>query len=871
MRKILTMCALLLVSAASWAQSTLLGEMSKLEKQYGVHFVYDASLNLNVPARQESTSLEDALSQLFSANGIRYEIKGQYVVLKKTRRFTVSGTITDDSTGETLIGAGVFCGDMGVVTNSYGFYSLTLPEGKVRLSVSYVGYAPRTLNLQLDKDLSLDVALTPDATITAAEITGWKEAGIGAVGLGAQEIPRAVILRAPMLFGEADVMKSLQMLPGVQSGSSGSSGINVRGGGPDENLILLDGIPLYNGEHLLGLFSVFAPESVKKVTLYKSSFPARFGGRTASVVDVRMNDGNAEKLRGSFTIGMLTEKAHLEGPLGKKTTFSLTGRVMHTGLVELIGRPLGLNANYLFYDVHAKLSHKIGPKDKLVANFYHGRDHFRIGEAHYSLHHYYDENYAAYDRYVDNLSHLGMDWGNTVAGLRWNHVFNGRLFANTSLSWTGFRSNLLTENEEKVTGEERNTYDRGAFNYFSNISDLTLQTNFEYTPAPSHAVKFGASVTRHVFIPSGLTLSEKEIENDVVVLDTTVTHFNGRQMPGMEASAYLEDEISISRKLTINPGLHVALFSSMGKTYTSLQPRFSARWDASESVVLKAGYSRMAQYVHLLPFARVNLPTDIWVPITDKIAPQTADQWSIGLYYAGLPGWSFSAEAYYKDLQNVLERKDARLAFVGADQWENDVTVGIGRAYGVELMAEKTAGRLTGWASYTLSKSERCTPDGSVNNGNWFPFVNDRRHKISIYANYSLNERIDFSASWLFASGNRMTIPTRRTLVLVEDEVYQEFYYPSRNNWTAPPTHRLDVSVNFRKKKTRGERIWSIGVYNLYAARNPDFLMARSNYKHTTSEGIEYLDYDNIPEGRVFVEKRSALVFIPSFSYTRSF
>lgn len=872
MRKAAVIFALLFVSAASWAQSTVKDGMARLEKQYGVRFVYDASLNLGTPAgSEEASSLTEALSRLFGTGEIQYELKGNYVILKKARRFTVSGTITDASTGETLIGAGVFYGDKGVVTNNYGFYSLTLPEGKIRLSFSYVGYAPRTEILSLDKDLSLDMALTPDATITAAEVTGWKEAGIGAVGLGAQEIPQAVIQRAPMLFGEADVLKSLQLLPGVQAGYSGSSGINIRGGGPDENLLLLDGIPIYNGEHLLGLFSVFAPESVKKVTLYKSSFPARFGGRTASVVDVRMNDGNAEGLHGGFTVGLLTDKAHLEGPIGGKTTFSLTGRVLHTGLVELIGRPMGLPANYFFYDVHAKVSHKLSPKDILTASFYHGRDRFRQGEGRYNVYRYYDENYAPYDRYVDDLRTYRMDWGNTVVGLRWNHVFNGRLFSNTTLSWTGFRSGMQTGNGDKIRDYEQSSYKESDFRYFSNISDFSLQTNFEYTPSPSHAVKFGAALTRHVFVPDGQTLSEKEMANEVVVRDTVLSHYSGTYMPGLEASAYVEDEIALGSRVTVNPGLHVALFSTMGKTYTSLQPRFSARWDVSDAVALKAGYSQMAQYVHLLPFTRISLPTDVWVPITDKIAPQTADQWSLGLYYTGLPGWDFSAEAYYKDLQNIVERKSDRLAFVGADQWENTIVMGVGRAYGIEWLVEKTTGRLTGWLSYTLSRSERRTPDGTIDNGAWFPFSNDRRHKISLYAAYALNDRIDFCASWQFASGNRMTIPTRHTIVMGENGPQERLYIPSRNNWTAPPSHRLDVSVNFRKKKPRGERVWSIGFYNLYGARNPDYLVALTNNKHRTNDGVDYLDYDQIPEGRIYLNKVTALVFLPSFSYTRSF
>ena len=875
MKRVMLTAVLLLASAALWAQTTLKNGMAALEEKYGVRFVYDASLPLE--GRVESvtgTDLEECLEQLFAGRDIRYEIKGNHVVLRKVRKVTLSGYVTDATTGETLIGAGVFSGNIGAVTNSYGFYSLTVPEGDIELSVSYIGYGRKTQKLRLEKDWTQDVALIPDARIRAAEVTGWKDTGIGATSLGALEIPQSVIRRAPMLLGEADVLKSLQLLPGVQSGSSGSSGLYVRGGGPDENLILMDGIPMYNGEHLLGLFSVFAPDAVKKVTLYKSSFPARYGGRTSSIVDVRMNDGNAEGIHGSVTVGLLTEKAHVEGPIGPNTTFSLTGRVLHSGLVELVGRPLGLPANYFFYDVHAKVSHSFGPRDRVFADYYRGKDYFRTDSQEYVFDHHYDDNYAAYDRYTDTRSQFRLRWGNTVAGLRWNHVFGGRLFSNTTLSWSGYRSSMLTMGEENVDDDGYRTLTRNEFQYFTTIGDATLRTDFEFTPSPAQTIRFGAGVTRHVFIPDGMSLSLREEAGGKMVRDTLLHRSAGTYMPGWEASAYLEDEISLGR-VSLNPGLHFALFSASGKNYPSFQPRLSARWAVTDSWTLKAGYSRMAQYVHRLPFARVNLPTDIWVPVTDRIPPQESDQWSTGVYYTGIPGWSLSAEVYYKDLRNILEFRNNRLVFSGADQWEKTIATGIGRAYGAEWLVEKTAGNLTGWLSYTLSRSERRIPDGSINDGRWFPYVNDRRHKISVYGDYTLNDRIDFSATWQFASGDRMTLPTRHSFTMGEDGLQEQLYIPSRNNWTVPPTHRLDVSVNFRKKKARGERVWNVGVYNVYAARNPDFMIYNENrrWTRTLPDGTTQssLDQEEIPEGRIYAIKRSVFSVLPSVSYTRTF
>ena len=871
MKRVIMTAVLLLVGAALWAQTTLKSGMAALEKKYGVRFVYEASLPLNGRVETpDGTTLEECLEQLFAGSEIRYEIKGKYVVLRKVRKVTISGHVMDASSGETLIGAGVFSGNIGTVTNSYGFYSLTVPEGDIDLTVSYIGFSQKQLRLRMEKDRTQDFSLVPDARIRAAEVTGWKETGIGATGLGALEIPQSVIKRAPMILGEADVLKSLQLLPGVQTGSSGSSGMYVRGGGPDENLLLLDGIPVYNGEHLLGLFSVFSPDAVKKVTLYKSSFPARYGGRTSSIVDVRMNDGNTEGIHGSFTIGLLTEKAHLEGPIGKKSTFSLTGRVLHTGLVELIGRPLGLSANYFFYDVHAKVSHRLGDRDRLFVDFYRGTDSFRNDSHEYRYGRYYDTNYAPYEKYIDEMSQFRIRWGNTVAGLRWNHVFGGQLFSNTTLSWSSYKSNLKAVGEENVDDDGFHTLSQSDFQFFATIGDATLRTDFEYTPSPSQTVRFGAGVTRHVFIPDGMSLSFRDEEEGKVVRDTLMHRSDGTYMPGWEASVYVEDEITLG-SLSLNPGVHFDLFAASGKTYPSFQPRLSARWAVTDSWTLKAGYSRMAQYVHRLPFARVSLPVDTWVPVTDKIPPQESDQWSTGVYYTGVPGWSMSMELYYKDLRNVLEFRNNRLVFSGADQWEQTVATGIGRAYGAEWLVEKTTGSLTGWLSYTLSKSERRVPDGTVNNGQWFPYVNDRRHKISFYADYVLSERIDFSATWQFATGDRMSVPTHHSFTIGEDGLHDQLYIPSRNNWTVPSTHRLDVSVNFRKKLARGERVWNVGIYNLYAARNPDFMSYGENRYLGVRDDEPQYDYNQIPEGKIYVLKSSVFSVLPSVSYTRTF
>jgi len=578
--------------------------------------------------------------------------------------------------------------------------------------------------------------------------------------------------------------------------------------------------------------------------------------------NIRETDAIIHVLR-CFEDGNIT---HVEGPIGENTTFSLTGRVLHTGLVELVGRPLGLPANYFFYDVHAKVSHRFGPRDRVFADFYRGKDYFRTDGQEYAFDHYYDENYAAYDRYTDTRKQFRLRWGNTVAGLRWNHVFGGRLFSNTTLSWSSYRSNMLAGQEERVDDDGYRTLTRNEFQYFSTIGDATLRTDFEFTPSPAQTIRFGAGVTRHVFIPDGMSLSIREEAEGKVLRDTLLQRSEGTYMPGWEASAYLEDEISLGR-VSFNPGLHFALFSASGKTYPSIQPRLSARWAVTDAWTLKAGYSRMAQYVHRLPFARVSLPTDIWVPVTDRIPPQESDQWSMGVYYTGIPGWSLSAEAYYKDLRNILEFRNNRLVFSGADQWENTIASGIGRSH-QDVRAHlfiPDGPRLAGLRLHIVHK------DLIVN-----PF---EIHKPLLGATHEQQRRnqllLDFSATWQFATGDRMTLPTRHSFAMGENGLQEQLYIPSRNNWTVPPTHRLDVSVNFRKKKARGERVWNVGIYNLYAARNPDFMYYDENrrWTRTLPDGTTQssLDQEEIPEGRIYAIKRSVFSVLPSVSYTRTF
>lgn len=795
------------------------------------------------------------LSPAFSTN-MAAQVRGASV--------TVSGHITDKASGETLIGAGAMASigseKAGAATNTYGFYTLTLPaRGKATIRYSYIGYEETVMVLDLRRDTTVNIALTANSRIDESLVTARRESGIMATKMSAIEIPMTMIKNTPTLFGEADVLKTIQLMPGVQSGAEGFSGIYVRGGGPDENLLLLDGISLYNAEHMLGLFSIFQPEAVKKVTLYKGSFPARYGGRTSSIIDVRTNDGNLEELHGTVGIGIISDKLHLEGPVKKgKTAFSISGRGMHTFLYEGIFRAMKVPANYYFYDLNAKLTHRFSDRDKVFLNVYNGRDIFYYKDT-------YDigtGNHSQSTFSTDDKTRI--NWGNTLSALRWNHVFGGKLFSNTTLAFTDYSMVMGYKTVETNNNSEKPTKYHYKFDYKSGLQDITGKIDFDYTPVQGHDVKFGGEYVHHTYIPETFTTIEHEKTGGKVTVDTTYTNKADKNKTGNELSAYIEDDFTIRNMLTLNPGLHMSVFLTGGKTYWAPEPRMSAKLDFGKGFSFKAAYSRMSQYVHLLSSAQITLPLDLWVPITKNIKPVTTDQYSSGLYFDGLKGWEFSLEAYWKDMRNVLEYKEGVSFLANSSSWEENVVMGNGRACGVELLVQKTMGKTTGWLGYTLSKSERIFPDGSVNKGEWFPYRYDRRHNVSLVVNQQIGKNVDLSATWQFATGGTTTIPEREIVVEQPDGTFvQVDYTPYRNNYRLPPSHRLNLGINWHKQKPRGESIWNFGVYNAYNRMNPNFVFYQSDNVMSAGTAL-YIRKEKL-------KSLTVLPIIPSIGYTRKF
>ncbi len=769
------------------------------------------------------------LSALMLTSVFTYEMSAQNQRIK----VTVSGHITDKASGETLIGAGVLTEGAGAATNNYGFYTLTIPQGRhLTLRYSYVGYDDATVTLDLLRDTTINVALKANTEIKEAVASAQRESGIMATKMSAIEIPMNMIKNTPVLFGEADVLKTIQLMPGVQSGAEGFSGIYVRGGGPDENLLLLDGISLYNAEHMLGLFSIFQPEAVKKVTLYKGSFPARYGGRTSSIIDVRT-------------------------PIAKgRTAYSISARGMHTFLFDGILRAAKVPANYYFFDMNGKLTHRFSDRDRLFLNAYYGRDIFHfMDEDEYEIAGGSNE----YRRY-DDKTHIR--WGNLLTSVRWNHVFNGRLFSNATVAFTDYRMRMGYTTSEK--SQDTEYFYKYKFDYGSGIRDLTAKIDFDYTPAPRHIIKFGGEYVNHAYIPETYTTVEKENDKGQMVTDTTYTNKKEKNRLGHEMSFYIEDDFTVGGWLTLNPGVHLAMFLTSGRTYWSPEPRMSAKVDFGKGVSVKAAYSRMAQYVHLLSSAQITLPIDLWVPITRNIKPVTADQYSLGLYYNGLPGWEFSVEGYWKDMHNVLEYKDGVSFMASSQSWEDNVVMGDGRAYGVEVFIQKTIGKTTGWLGYTLAKSDRVFSNGLINNGERYPYRYDRRHNISLVVNQRLGKKWDLSAVWTFATGGTTTIPERESIVMLPDGTFTQIdYAPHRNNYRLPPSHRLNIGVNYHKRLRRGESIWNFGVYNAYNRLNPNFVY----YKADTKGNSESSLYTR----KAKLKSVTILPIIPSFSYTYNF
>ena len=769
------------------------------------------------------------------------------------RHYTVSGYVTDAESGERLIGATVYdtISHQGTVTNTAGFYTLTLSNGSsCALIASYVGYAPST-PFVTDRMQSHHFVLNSSTKLQEVTITGHQSISAPEnVQMSAIEVPVSQILAIPALGGEVDVLKAIQLLPGVQAGGEGNAGLYVRGGGPDENLVMLDGAPLYNINHAMGMFSVFNADAIKNVTLYKGNFPARFGSRLSSVIDVRQKEGNNMFWHGGISVGLISSKLNFEGPIfGKaqldslkqgyspraKTTFNISARRTYfdaftapiiAAVVRGEGDHMSLWTGYYFYDVNARLCHTFSEKDRLSVGVYNG------GDVEYlNMHETQD---------ADNKYHFDMRyaWGNTLASIDWQHTINHQLFLNTRLHYTGYYCQMNQAMNMLTTDENGSSDFDQKLGYNSMIHDVSASTQLEYSPNQKHQVVAGVQYTYHYFRPSvqnHYIFAESDTSAAILREDTTI---GGDILHGHEVAIYVEDTYTPIHWFRLNYGARFSMYGISGKVYPSIEPRIGARFLLHKDVALKMSYSYMSQYVHLLSSSQVSMPSDLWVPVTRDIPPMRSMQVAAGISYNICDQVELSVESYYKRSLNLLEYKEGATFMGYTDDWQKQVEVGNGWSYGVELLAQRKIGPVTGWIGYTWSRSMR--QFDNINNGKPFHAKYDREHDISITLQYQITPRIDVAGTWVYATGNRGTLVTQR--YYDSDWVG---YFKERNGYKMPDYHRLDLAVNIhfphkysqqgKKGKEdsyygRGgwlrnaEHILNISCYNVYCHMNPVFI-----------------------------------------------
>lgn len=722
-----------------------------------------------------------------------------YSLIANAHNATLSGRIKDARNGEDLIGATirvVELKDKGTRTNSYGFYSLTLPKGIYTIEFQYLGFEKQSIKLNIDKDLKQDIDLqTIERTIKDVIVKAVKEdKNITRTEMGVIRLDPKSIESVPVLFGEKDIVKTLQLTPGVKAAGEGQSGFYVRGGGVDQNLILLDEAPVYNASHLLGFFSVFNSDALKDVTLYKGDIPAEFGGRASSVLDVKMKDGNSKHYSASGGIGLISSRLTVEGPIVKdKGSFILSGRRTYADLfLKLSNDSLLKQSKLYFYDLNVKANYQISKKDRIYLSGYFGRDVFGLG------------------------SNFGFDWGNKTATLRWNHEFNSKLFSNTSLIYSDYSYQIKAG------------FDDQEFKINSSIRDYNLKQDFSWYLNSNNTIKLGFNLMHHTFRPtvfSGTGLTTR---------DTLKNRY------ALEGGVYIQNEQTLTNKLSVKYGVRLSAFDYIGpgkaytyddkgnlissksyqngetiKMYLGLEPRLSARYQLNDKSSIKASYNRNLQYLHLLSNSTTSSPTDIWVPSSNNVKPQIVNQVALG-YFRNFKDnmFEFSIEGYYKSLGNQIDYKNGADLFLNLNV-EAELEYGKGRAFGAEFYLHKQIGKLTGWASYTLSRSLRTFTN--INQGKEFSAKQDRIHDIAIVGMYSLSKKIKLSGNWVYNTGSAVTFPSGSYTV---DNVKVP-YYTERNGYRMPAYHRLDLGVTWIRVKTdKKESSWNISLYNAYGRQN---------------------------------------------------
>ena len=779
------------------------------------------------------------------------------------QNITVSGHLYERGSLESLPGGLIYepVSQTATTTNTYGFYTLTLPyrEGMYLVFNSF-GYINDTLWIRTAENLEYDARLSKITTLETVNITAEKT-NTEVVQMSAIKLTAKEIQQIPMLFGEKDVFKTLLLLPGVQSASEGTSGIYVRGGGPDQNLIILDEATIYNASHLLGFFSIFNGDAIKSVELIKGGFPARYGGRLSSVIDINMKDGNKESYHVEGGVGVIASNVMVEGPIIKdKASFMISGRTTYMDLfmvplMKLVTK--STTAGYYFFDLNGKLNFNLSKKDKLYLSAYFGQDKFHVSQN--------DSYFGTTDKYK-----MGLFWQNATATARWNHLFTNKIFSNLSFVFSDYTMNTYMKYKYFYAP---NDPDNESFSsdFNSGIRDYTLKYDVSFHPNATHHILAGAAVTYHEARPNAMTVKAD-----------TFTMRQANKEPGLEYAVYVEDEINIRNKFRINPGVRLVAFTVPHKTWFSPEPRLSMSYNFLPNLAIKASYAMMSQCMILLSTSTIGLPIDLWVPVTENIKPQRSQQVALGLHYdLKKPRLSFSIEGYYKSMNNILAYKEGTSYFMNLveqildeelegqpqGEWSKNVTSGKGWSYGVEFLVRKEVGKFTGWIGYTLSWTKQQFKD--LNFGEPFFARYDRRHDVSIVLMYSPTKRINLSLSWVFATGNAVTLPTSLyvsetmqdflDIVVPESDNQYHYYgfienYGKKNDFRMKPFHHLDIGVQFIKPHDKkGQSIFEVSIYNIYSHHNPFF----------------YFTEQEFVNGQIVYKLKQVSIFpiIPTFTY----
>jgi hypothetical protein len=821
-----------------------LDALHEFETKGYIHLNYNEDIipkNQKITVNISKRPVIIALREILRENSIDIVVtgSGQIVLVKidpeetetVKKKYTISGFISDADDGEALIGTNIFINELGagVVTNAYGFYSITIPEGYYSIKYSYMGYKTDEIFSGLFRNLNLNVELSKKTlTLDTILVTADSEDFLNSTEMSIIQLTPEKLENVPFLLGEKDILRTLHLLPGVTFGQDGDCGIYVRGGDQDQNLTLIDEAPVYNAFHSFGFFSVFNSDAVKSVKLYKGAAPPKYGGRISSILDIKMNEGNLKEFNGVAGLGLIFSRFTLQGPIIKdKSSFIISGRRTYIDLFKVFSSSRDVeDSDLYFYDLNLKANYRLSNNDRFYLSGYMGRDGFGFSDI------------------------FNVDWGNITSTLRWNHLFNNKLFLNSSLIYSHFNHNTTINSEDE---------DDEVVELISKVDDITLKEDFEYFIDANNTINFGLNYIYHNFLPGSMSATGPD-----------PFHFILGKRSAHEFSLYISHEYSVNKKSKIDYGLRTTLFSVEGlediitisdieekpflgfhkdeKTnYWRFEPRIAYTHRLDNRSTVKADFSMSHQYLHKLSNSNSGSPIDVWQPSSSIVKPQSANQFSLGYYRNfGLDEYEFSIEAYYKYMNNMIDYKEGAHLFF-RNYFESELVFGEGRAYGIELFLKKKYGDFTGWVGYTLSKSEREFPD--INNGEPFPAKFDRTHDFSVVASYSISDDWTISANMIYTTGHNVTIPYGK--YIIDNRTINA--YSSRNGYRLPPYHRLDIGISYVNDSGG---TWNLSLYNVYAHKNTYTIQIRES---DTNLGMRE------------AVRLSLFSIVPSISYTFKF